>query len=102
MKQGMGWGVGLALFAMSASSLWAADPVKGKELHDPACAGACHASKGQGDANALYKRANRKDSLEKLKSQVAFCNQQVLNSKWFPEDEADVVAYLNETFYHFK
>ena len=41
------------------------------------------------------------DSLEKLRAQVAFCNQQVLGSEWFPEDEADVVTYLNGAFYHF-
>ncbi|MBF0189625.1 MAG: hypothetical protein HQL99_00575 [Magnetococcales bacterium] len=94
--------MGLAVLLMGTTSVWAADPVKGKALHDASCASGCHAAKGKGDANALYQRAGRKDSLEKLKAQVAFCNQQVLGSKWFPEDEADVVAYLNATFYHFK
>ncbi|MBF0270543.1 MAG: hypothetical protein HQL98_00515 [Magnetococcales bacterium] len=98
----MCWGVGLAVLLLGAQSVWAADPVKGKALHDASCTSGCHAAKGKGDPNALYQRPGRKDSLEKLKAQVAFCNQQALQSKWFPEDEADVVAYLNATFYHFK
>lgn len=102
MEYGKVLGLGLAVVVLGVASAWAGDVAKGKELHDPSCAGACHAAKGAGDVNALYTRKNRKDSLEKLKAQVAFCNQQVLDSKWFPEDEADVVAYLNATFYHFK
>lgn len=101
MNSGIRLGVAVLLIGVS-SWVWAADPVKGKALHDAGCATDCHAAKGNGDPNALYQRAGRKDSLEKLKAQVAFCNQQVLNSKWFPEEEADVVAYLNSTFYHFK
>ncbi|MBF0340644.1 MAG: cytochrome c [Magnetococcales bacterium] len=102
MKQGMMWGLGLAALLLGSHPLFAADTAKGKALHDAGCLGGCHASKGNGDPNALYQRSNRKDSLEKLRAQVAFCNQQVLHSKWFPEDEADVVEYLNATFYHFK
>ncbi|MEO5339991.1 MAG: hypothetical protein H7837_05640 [Magnetococcus sp. MYC-9] len=62
----------------------------------------CHAAKAQGNANALYTRQGRLASLEKLKGQVAFCNQQVLNTQWWPEDEANVVEYLNRDFYKFK
>jgi hypothetical protein len=39
--------------------------------------------------------------LAKLKSQVALCNTE-LRLDLFPEDEADVVAYLNKQFYKFK
>ncbi|MBF0399882.1 MAG: hypothetical protein HQL90_03870 [Magnetococcales bacterium] len=81
---------------------WSADADKGKALHDPSCMTQCHASKANGDAKGLYTRKGRMDSLEKVKAQVSFCNQQVLNTKWWPEDEADVVAYLNRDFYQFK
>ncbi|NGZ06119.1 MAG: cytochrome c [Magnetococcales bacterium] len=102
MKAGVHVGIGAAVLLIGIQMAWAADPVKGKALHDASCATECHTAKGNGNPNALYQRANRKDSLEKLTAQVAFCNQQVLQSKWFPEEEADVVAYLNATFYHFK
>ncbi|MBF0293663.1 MAG: hypothetical protein HQL96_00620 [Magnetococcales bacterium] len=94
--------IGIALLVAASGSAMAADAVRGKELHDKSCKGACHASRGNGNPDALYQRPNRKETLEKLKVQVSFCNQQVLKSEWFPEDEADVVAYLNATFYHFK
>ncbi len=94
--------VGLTAMLFGLQPLYAADAVRGKILHDKGCVTGCHAAKGGGDANALYQRKTHKDSLEKLKAQVAFCNQQVLKSEWFPEDEADVVEYLNTSFYHFK
>lgn len=102
MKRGWILGVGLLGLTIATQPLWAADPVRGKTLHDKGCVTGCHAARGKGDETALYQRERRKDSLEKLQAQVSFCNQQVLKSEWFPEDEADVVAYLNATFYHFK
>jgi hypothetical protein len=32
---------------------------------------------------------------------VATCNSQV-KAGWFPEEEAEVAAYLNQQYYHFK
>ncbi len=90
------------IFCLVASTGWTADAARGKTLHDPGCLTDCHASKANGAANTLYTRKNRLGSLEKLKSQVSFCNQQVLNTAWWPEDEADVVDYLNSAFYKFK
>jgi hypothetical protein len=50
----------------------------------------------------IYTRSDSKvKSLAKLKSQVALCNTE-LRLDLFPEDEADVVAYLNKQFYKFK
>ncbi|MBF0370819.1 MAG: hypothetical protein HQL52_15315 [Magnetococcales bacterium] len=96
----------LAAFFLAAQAPQAAEPanpVRGQELHDPSCLTECHARRAGGEANRLYTRKNRKqDSLAKLKAQVSFCNQQVLGSEWWPEDEADVVGYLNKAFYHFK
>lgn len=94
------------LFGMIACLLmawpgWAEDAGRGKTLHDPSCLTSCHAAKAHGDARAFYTRKTRVQSLAKLKSQVSYCNQQVLNTEWWPDDEADVVAYLNGAFYRF-
>ncbi|MBF0097321.1 MAG: hypothetical protein HQM04_00070 [Magnetococcales bacterium] len=80
----------------------AADAERGRMLHEQSCLSGCHASRVQGNPNDIYTRKGRRDSLEKLQAQVAFCNQQVLNTLWWPEDEANVVDYLNQTFYKFK
>ncbi len=99
------WSVTLWVLVVSAwavASGWTADVAKGKILHDPGCLTDCHASRAGGNANGIYTRKGHKESLEKLKSQVAVCNQQVLKSQWWPEDEADVVEYLNHEFYKFK
>lgn len=81
---------------------WSADAAKGKQLHDKSCVTACHAGKTGGQANDIYTRKGRLGSLEKLKSQVSVCNQQLLNTQWWPDDEADVVEYLNREFYKFQ
>ncbi|MBF0161436.1 MAG: cytochrome c [Magnetococcales bacterium] len=102
MKKACLFTVLLTMAIGTASPGRAADAEKGKLLHDPSCMTNCHASKANGDANSLYTRKERRmTSLEKLKSQVSFCNQQVLNTQWWPEDEANVVEYLNRAFYKF-
>lgn len=102
VKKGFFIGVGLMVSLFGIQPVLAADVAHGKMLHEKSCQTSCHADKANGDANGLYQRKGRMDSLEKVRAQVAFCNQQVLKSEWFPEDEADVVEYLNTTFYHFK
>lgn len=92
----------LALAAGYAGDSWAADAKNGKQLHDASCLTECHAKRANGDSNKLYTRENRKKTLEALRAQVASCNQMVLSSKWFPDDENDVVEYLNQEFYHMK
>jgi sulfur relay (sulfurtransferase) DsrC/TusE family protein len=54
-----------------------------------------------GDAPAIYLRKDRRvTSLEKLKAQVAVCNSQ-LNLGMFPDEEQEVVEYLDATYYRF-
>ncbi len=49
----------------------------------------------------VYTRADRKiTSLDGLTKQVRMCETQ-LNTQLFPEDEAKIVKYLNETYYKF-
>jgi hypothetical protein len=61
----------------------------------------CHHNKTLGDAKAIYLRKDRKvTSLATLKAQVALCNSE-LNLQLFPEDEDQIVAHLDRTYYHF-
>lgn len=79
----------------------AADPSEGRKLVGEHRCETCHHNKTLGDAKAVYLRKDRKvTSMEKLKAQVALCNNE-LNLKLFPEDEEHIVAYLNETYYKF-
>ena len=79
----------------------AGDPVAGKKLVEEKKCEICHNNQTLGDAKAVYLRKDHKvTSWAKLKSQVAACNSQ-LNLQMFPDDEEDVAAYLNDTYYHF-
>jgi hypothetical protein len=50
----------------------------------------------------IYTRLDRKaKDLAKVKSMVAMCNTE-LRLDLFPEDEADLVAYINQQFYKYK
>lgn len=77
------------------------DAKKGKALHDAKCV-ACHVSLFGGDGSGVYTRAERKvTTASALASRIAACNANT-GAGWFPADERDVAAYLNQTFYHFK
>jgi mono/diheme cytochrome c family protein len=91
----------LALAAdASAQAAPAADPKIGKTLHDKDCA-ACHARRFDGDAAKIYLRSDRRVHTPKeLAAQVSFCNSQ-LGTRYFPEEEAHVAAYLDLQYYHF-
>lgn len=93
---------GLSTSLALAEAPWGkADMAAGKEHHDKACV-ACHAKMFGGDGSKMYTRDGRvlSDRLELLQ-RVAACNSQ-MKAGWFPEEEADVAAYLNQQYYHFK
>ena len=79
-----------------------ADVNNGKTLHQAKCY-QCHAQKsGLGNGDIIYTRADRKvKDPARLKFMVSMCNTE-LRLDLFPEDEADLVAYLNQQFYKFK
>jgi len=87
-----------AMFLFTASSNLMADINNGEELHDEKCS-TCHMMESH---EALYTRKERviKD-LRGLGGQVSACTQN-LNIEWFPDEEKDVVKYLNKKYYHFK
>ena len=78
------------------------DIANGKKIDEQKCY-ACHAKKsGFGNGDMIYTRSDSKvKSLQNLKSMVAMCNTE-LRLDLFPEDEADVTAFLNQQFYKFK
>ncbi len=78
------------------------DLANGKKIDQQKCY-ACHAKKsGFGNGDMIYTRSDSKvKNLQNLKSMVAMCNTE-LRLDLFPEDEADVTAFLNKQFYKFK
>ena len=87
---------------MSAPALAAPDLANGKTIDQQKCY-SCHAKKsGFDNGDMIYTRSDSKvKSLANLKRMVGLCNSE-LRLDLFPEDEADVVAYLNQQFYKFK
>lgn len=90
----------LPALLLAAGATRAGDAARGKQLHDQYCID-CHSGMVGGDGTLLYKRKNRRvNSFEALLKQIDRCDQS-LGLKWFPEDVADVAAYLNREFYKF-
>jgi hypothetical protein len=86
-----------ALGGLCLCSAVAADAENGEVLHEDHCV-SCHL---MDDHSALYTRQDRVvDSLHRLGGQVSACTQ-VLNVSWFPEEERDVVEFLNTLYYQF-
>lgn len=75
-----------------------ADMRAGKALLEKHCI-SCHASSFGGDGSGIYTREDRKvKSAKGLVAQIRNCNT-MLGLKWFDEDELNVAAYLNQTYY---
>jgi len=88
-----------ALLPLAATAT--GNPKLGKALHDKQCV-ACHAQKFGGDGSKMYTRADHKiGNLLSLQQRVAMCSAQT-NAGWFPEDEENVAAWLNQQYYKFK
>lgn len=75
-----------------------ADIKAGKALVDAHCID-CHASKYGGDGSAIYTREYNKVKTSKgLIAQIRTCNT-MIGLKWFEDEEINVAAYLNQTYY---
>jgi hypothetical protein len=93
--------IALLLLAVAAPAVMAAETDAGRRLVEEKHCEACHHNKTLGDAKAIYLRKDRKvTSLEKLKAQVALCNSE-LNLQMFPDEEEQVVDFLDKTYYRF-
>ncbi|MGH8727260.1 MAG: c-type cytochrome [Burkholderiales bacterium] len=77
------------------------DPEAGEKLLNKSC-NTCHIKMMGGDGSAIYTRDNRiVKNAQQLLARIATCNANV-GTGWFPEDEVDVAAYLNQKYYRFK
>ena len=90
------------MFGLNVAVYATPDLANGKKIDQQKCY-ACHAKKsGFGNGDMIYTRRDSKvKSLQNLKTMVAMCNTE-LRLDLFPEDEADVTAFLNKQFYKFK
>jgi hypothetical protein len=90
------------LFGLALPAFATPDIANGKKIDQQKCY-ACHAKKsGFGNGDMIYTRSDSKvKNLQNLKSMVAMCNTE-LRLDLFPEDEADIAAFLNKQFYKFK
>jgi hypothetical protein len=91
-----------AMFGLHLPVYAAPDLANGKKIDQEKCY-ACHAKKsGFGNGDMIYTRSDSKvKNLQNLKTMVARCNTE-LRLDLFPEDEADVTAFLNKQFYKYK
>ncbi|MGA7950919.1 MAG: cytochrome c [Thiobacillaceae bacterium] len=97
------WVIVLALGAASVTAGAAdkLDPAHGQALLEKSCM-SCHVSMYGGDGSEVYLRPNRiVKNRAQLLGRVAACNANT-GAGWFPEEEADVAAYLNQKYYKFK
>ncbi|MGQ0443475.1 MAG: c-type cytochrome [Methylophilaceae bacterium] len=90
----------LSLGAFANEHFTKADVNAGKVLTEKNCI-SCHAASYGGDGSEIYTREFRKIRTSKgLVAQVRACNTN-LDLKWFEEDEVNVAAFLNKTYYKF-
>ncbi len=83
-----------AIMLATLGSQAAADAKNGQQLHDANCA-KCHDS-------SVYTRKDRfVSNPAELTTQVQRCKDNV-GAQWFDEDVADVVDFLNTSYYKFK
>lgn len=76
------------------------DAAAGKALVDKHCIN-CHAASFGGDGSGIYTREFRKVNTSKgLLAQIRNCNT-MIGLKWFEDEELNVAAYLNKTYYKF-
>lgn len=74
----------------------------GKALFEKNKCSSCHISTYGGDGSKMFTRADRKiKSASSLLTQVTRCSTN-LNLSLFDEDEENIAAYLNKSFYKFK
>ncbi len=97
------------LLAIYAGSLMAADPDQGKALYYGVEIERTIQSEHYIDANCetchgedFYQRKDRKvHTYVALEAFVEGCNTN-LDVGWFPDEVADVTAWMNQAFYHFE
>jgi len=96
----LGCVAGLALAQAQPAPFAAGKAPAGREIVDRDCVG-CHAQRFAGDADQIYRRADRRvKTPAQLLAQVRACNVE-LGKGYFPDEEEHIAAYLNLEFYKF-
>ena len=91
----------LALLPVATLAAPVGNPKIGQQLVEKSCI-RCHAAMYGGNGSGIYTRPDRiVHNLKQLAARVALCNANT-NTGWFPDEERDVVAFLNQQYYHFK
>jgi mono/diheme cytochrome c family protein len=91
---------GLAWAQATAKPYASANVIAGKVLAEKDCV-ECHARKFDGDATRIYTRPDRRVRTPgQLLAQVQYCATE-LSLGYFPEDEADIAAFLDREHYKF-
>ncbi len=91
----------LAATPVLANPFAKGDVKAGKAIVDAQCT-SCHVSRFGGDGSAIYTRPDHRiKSASALAQQITGCNAN-LGNNLFPEDELNIGAYLNQTYYKFK
>ncbi|GAB1234889.1 c-type cytochrome [Ferrigenium sp. UT5] len=74
----------------------------GKRLFAQYECSSCHEGKMGGDGSAIFTRPDHKvRSAADLIPQIKFCSGMV-GAHLTPQEEQDLAAHLNQTYYHFK
>jgi hypothetical protein len=91
----------LLCMALLCPPAYAVNIDNGESLHQETCL-ECHSPRVEdGDHSTLYTRENRRvKDFAGLESMVRMCDSN-LKIGWFDDEIMDVVAYLNQTYYHF-
>lgn len=78
------------------------DPAAGKKLFDQHNCNSCHIKMVGGDGNAVFTRPNHKvTSPQLLVKQMGMCSANI-GVQLTPQEEKNIGAYLNQTYYKFK
>jgi mono/diheme cytochrome c family protein len=78
----------------------AGDAKTGAQMHERDCV-ACHVRRVGGDGSAMYVRPDRRVTTPaQLRAQIAVCNTE-LGTRYFPDEEEHLAAYLNLRYYRF-
>ncbi|HVN34048.1 MAG TPA: cytochrome c [Casimicrobiaceae bacterium] len=97
---GLCWVAALAFSQAQPAPFAAGKVADGRTIVDRDCVG-CHAQRYAGDADQIYRRADRRvRTPAQLLAQVQACNVE-LGKGYFPEEEEHIAAYLNLEFYKF-
>ncbi len=77
------------------------DATHGKKLFAKYECSSCHKAKLGGDGSAIFTRPDRSCAVPTLIPRIKFCSG-VVGAHLTAQEEQDLAAHLNQTYYHFK